>query len=484
MKILFEEWLPDRPSYQNPGLIQAKNTIPRAQGYSSLNNIQTFSGALTGACLGAFWLPDLSSTATNFAGDATKLYKYNNSTTAWADVSLGGGYSAATRWRFEKFGNRVIAVDIGQNPQYYDLATSSNFANLGGSPPKARYIATVRDFVVLGNITSLPYTVRWSAFNNSDLWTASLATQSDSQQLPGRGGAIQALVPGEYGVVFQQNSIWRMDYVGPPVVFKFDEVERGRGTPAPESVVWVGNLVFYYDWQGFHVFDGQSSQPIGNTRVDRWFQNNSGTVNSYSTMVGVADRKNSLIMWAFKSSDAQTYNDRIIMFNFATNKWSWGEVTTQYISERVAGEVDLDAVDAALGNPALGIDDPNNISMDSPFFGGDLNVQVFNAENKAGTFEGSALGATFETGDFSGDEFHMETQSIRPLVDAGTGAVRIAYRENLTNTATYTNTISLNRLGEACHRVNARYQRVELAITGGFDYCSGVEIRTRQAGRR
>ena len=118
MKILFEEWLPDRPSYENQGLIQAKNTIPRAQGYSSLNSLQTFSGALTGACLGAFWLPDLSGTATNFAGDATKLYKYNNATTAWADVSIGGGYTAATRWRFEKFGNRVIAVDIGQSPQY------------------------------------------------------------------------------------------------------------------------------------------------------------------------------------------------------------------------------------------------------------------------------------------------------------------------------------------------------------------------------
>ena len=122
--------------------------------------------------------------------------------------------------------------------------------------------------------------------------------------------------------------------------------------------------------------------------------------------------------------------------------------------------------------------------MDSPYFGGDLNIQAFDATNKAGTFEGSALVATFETGDFSGDENHMETRTVRPLVDAGTGSIRIAHRENLTNTATYTNTISLNRLGEACHRVNARYQRFELQITGGFDYCSGVEIRTRQAGRR
>jgi len=43
----------------------------------------------------------------------------------------------------------VLAVEANSAPQVFDLTSSSAFADLGGSPPQARYIAVVGRFRLL-----------------------------------------------------------------------------------------------------------------------------------------------------------------------------------------------------------------------------------------------------------------------------------------------------------------------------------------------
>jgi hypothetical protein len=194
----------------------------------------------------------------------------------------------------------------------------------------------------------------------------------------------------------------------------------------------------------------------------------------------VIDRQNQLVLWGFKSSSAQTNNDRLIIYNFATNRWSWGEVETQYMSERQTQALTLDQLDTPLPN---GID-IDSIAMDTQAFTTALNVQAFNSSNQACTFEGAALAAQLETREVMMDEHGTFTRTARPLVDSGTVTVAFGGRGSQAVTATYSNAVSLNRVGEACHRVNQRFQRFRLQITGGFDFAQGVEIRSRRAGRR
>src|ERR1700738_4768331 len=101
---------------------------------------------------------------------ATKLYQMNNTTFTWTDVSKGGGsYSSVPtgdQWQFAQFNNFVFAVQINTVPQVFDLTSSTAFADLGGSPPQARYIAVVNRFVVLSGLgSSTPYRVQWSGLN-------------------------------------------------------------------------------------------------------------------------------------------------------------------------------------------------------------------------------------------------------------------------------------------------------------------------------
>ena len=104
-----------------------------------------------------------------------------------------------------------------------------------------------------------PNRVWWSGINNATSWptigsAAAAQAQSDRQDFP-TGGWVQGItgaVGGADGVIFQDNAITRVTYTGPPTIFAFQEVDRSRGCIAPNSIVNVGDYVFYLSEDGFY----------------------------------------------------------------------------------------------------------------------------------------------------------------------------------------------------------------------------------------
>ena len=491
--IEFGEWLPDLPEYSNPGALIALNVVPQLQSYRGLNSLSSFTNALANVCLGAFWAQDDNNVVFNFAGDTDNLYQLTGGDT-WTNVNGASAPYAVDNWEFTKFGNRVIATGFQTDQQFWDLGVSAAFADLAGTPPRARRIATVRDFIMIGD-TDIngggggsnvgPNFVQWSGYNNSELWTPSLATQSDFQELFGRGGRVQRIVPGEFAVIFTEQSIFRADYVGPPIVFQFDEVERKKGTPAPNSVVWSGGLVWYYGWDGFYVFDGQRSQEISANRVSNWFAQNAAT-NALETMRGAVDRRNRLVIWAFRTSTSNAINNRLIIYNWAADKWSYAEVDTQILEEFVSPGFSLDELDG----PLPGGIDTDSIPVDSDqFAGGGLNIQAFDSLNQSATFDGTPLDATLDTKEISGpNNSRLYTNSVRPLVEAAgssTITVQVGTRNRLQDNTMFTLPKALNgQNGEATIRSNSRYQRYRVNVQNGFSHGNGVRTQSRINGGR
>ena len=472
----FGEWLPDLPEHENPGAIIARNVIPEIASYRSLNSPKAFTNALAKACLGTFWLQATDGTVFNFAGDANALYRLTDVT--WNDVSGPSAPYNADSWEFTKFGDRIIATSIGDPMQCFDVGVDTDFKDLPGTPPQAARIATIRDFVVVGDISGLgPHWIQWSGFNNSEIWKPSLATQSDRSELFGRGGRVMRIVPGEYGVLFQEHSIARMDYAGPPVVFQIDEVERKRGTPAPGSVIWSGRNVFYYGWDGFYHFDGTKSDPLSHNRVSRWFERNIAPP-ALKTMRGAVDRLNRLILWAFSTDGVTPYNNRLLIYNWAADKWAYAEIDTEVIDEYVSPGYTLDELDLVLGN----IDD-DSINVDSTTFqGGDINLQIFTPAHETATLSGDPLPATIDTKEISsGQGARIYCNSIEPMIESPEAPqvrVRVGSRNRLGETPIFSPAKGTNGInGEVSLRANARYMRFRAEIDGPFRHATGVSAR-------
>jgi hypothetical protein len=414
---------------------------------------------------------DAAGTVYNFAGDRTSLYELSGST--WNTVGTGYG---AVNWEFVKWGQRVITTAPNTNPQYFDLGVSTTFQDLPNAPQASR-VAVTRDFVVLAGLTTDPEVVKWSGFNNSEYWTPDLAFQSDEQVLRGRGGRIQRIVPGDVLTVFQEHSIWRAAYVGPPTLFRFDEVERGRGTPAPNSVCWTGQYIFYYGQDGFYSFTDQS-QPIGANRVDRWFAQEADQ-SVLDTMRGAVDRQNRLVMWGFKSTSSAPLNDRVIIYNWGADKWSYGEIDSQVISEYLTEGLTLEQAAVVFGANSDAI---NILSDSDAFAGGRLSLALFGDGNRLQVLSGVPLDYEIDTTEV-GENRRKMVRSVRPLVDGDT-SVCVMTRNRLRDQVSLGVPVPQNALGECPMNQDARYHRFRVKGSGSFTHAQGVEIDYRMSGRQ
>ena len=491
--IEFGDLQADLPSYQNSGALVVDNVLPLAKGYKSLAGFQALSGTgLNNAAVGLFTSFSASG-STNYAGDRSKLYQMDSSL-VFQDKSKAGGYNNSTTenardfWAFTQFGSNIIATNFADNIQKFTEGTSSAFSDLVAL--KAKYIAVIRDFVVAGytNESGTVYNqrVKWSGLNDSSTWTPSQATQSGFQDIVGSHGNIQAIVGGESaGVIFMEKAIYRMSYVGVPLVFQFDKIADNIGAFAPKSVASYGNLVFFLAQDGFYkLTGGQQLTPIGNGKVDNFFFDDLSS--NLDGITSAVDPNNSIVVWSYRGSGATgTTNNKLLIYNYAVDKWSTGSGQDLEFIASASQEAftTLESLDV------LGDLDNLPKSLDSYFYKeGIVGLAGFNSANKFGKFIANSLSATVDTTEFEGAKGKRSTLiECRPIVDGTTittVTVTPITRQSQLDTTSTGSAVNTNDTGTCPLRSTSRYHRIRVSVNGNFDTMSGVDIEARPEGGR
>jgi hypothetical protein len=491
----FAEWTPDLPALENPGSTVAKNVIPKRVGYGPLRAVSEITDAMNARMRGGIAVKDNSGSVLVYAGSASKLYSVSG--TAHTDRTTTGAASGGTgvyalgdfsNWKFSKWGEYCIAVAIEENPQVIGLG-GANFADLGGSPPKASSIAVINNFVVLGDVvesgTRYPNKVRWSAIDDHTDWAASATTQSDSQLLlsdeGSGGGAIMAVTGGEYGNVFMEATTWRMAYSGLPSVFEFSEVLPGVGTAAANSVTREGRLTHFLTTEGFcQLTDGYQPKWIGRDKIDDWF--NADFDASYpSRVIASSDPESALVYWIYPGQGhVDGAPNRILIYNWHSEKWSYGEIDMQWIFRSLSAGYTLDDLDSV--NSSIDAISP---SLDSKVWkGGTLEMAVYSNNHKKGTLGGTPLDGCIETAEVTGKGSRVYVNGVRPLVD-GTATVQIGTRNKMSEEPTYSTAVTPHAsTGIANMRSDARYQRIRVNTSGEFTEAIGVDLETKDSSYR
>lgn len=475
----FPEYRPDVAPINSSFCDTATNVVPSAMSYRPLASTTAYSGALGARCQGAVAIVDNGGNALNFAGDATKLYKL--STATWADVTGTPLTTPADEnVSFAKFGNLVIAVNGSNTPQSYNITSSSVFADLAGSPPAARYITVVRDFVVLGNVSGVPNAIQWSGFNNATQWTVG-ANQSDTQEFPD-GGWVQGIVGGDVMYVFQEKSIRRGTYVGGDLIFQFDEIAQNRGLAAPGSLAKVGDKTFFLDYDGFYVLAGDQVMPIGKERVDKTFFTSVNQSYLYRVQAAI-DPINSLVIWGYPSTSSSDGTlDSLLIYNWAIDRFSTGLLTSEYIYGSLGEGYTLEQLDA------FGTLETLPFSLDSRVWtGGSVSLGVFGADHELSYLTGANLEASLSTGEaalMNGRRAFVN--DTRPVVDSDAATVAVGVRERFADATVYTPESTMEVSGNCPVLASGRYGKARLTIPAGtsWSHASAIDLFVRDAGTR
>jgi hypothetical protein len=377
------------------------------------------------------------------------------------------------QWQFAQFNNLVFAVQINTAPQVFDLSSSAAFADLGGSPPQARYIAIVNRFVVLSGLSGNFTRIQWSGLNATTTWTSGV-NSSDYQDLPD-GGFVRGVAGGEYGLITQDAALRRMIFApGSPVIFQIERVSEEKGILAPLSLTRSGDRVFFIGSDGFKmVAPGSYPVPVGKERIDRFFAGDVDTAN-LQLCIGASDPKQSRVYVAYKSLAGQAgLFDKILCYDWALDKFSLIVASGEYLTSLARPGLtlqNLDTISGSLDALSFSLDDVSTAALSQ--------LSCVDSAHRVGFFSGGNLEATLDTPDQAlGDSARVRVRGIRPVTDAPVCYGSVSARANLQSAPFYSAEVAIDGRGTITANVATRSARARLRIPAGttWSYAQGFE---------
>lgn len=487
--IPFPEWTPDAADLGSSGAITVTNAVPSRDGYQPFKALSVISEALAARPIGAIEAFDITGVSYQYVGDAGNLYELDADNLTWTEVSkTATTYTTAATdtWEFARWENKILATNFAESPQQITMG-DANFTDLTAAL-KARHIAVIGDFIVFGNTYDAsdgnrPNRVRWSAQGDETDYTVSASTLSDFRDLT-TGGAVQKIMGGEIGIIVSERSVFRMSYIGAPVVFQIDEVLPDIGTSAPGTVCRLGDNVYFLSAQGFVeiVGNGTGVNYIGAGKVDRFFLDDLDP-DYLHRMSCLADPTTNRIAWAYPgSSNSGGTPNKIIIYDRTFAKWSLVEENVELLLRSTGLSVTLDELDA-LGYTSI---DAMDVSLDSAQLKGAANqFGAFDSSYRLGFFRGLSKTATLVTQETELNAgVNTQINAFRPLVDKGAVTARVGYRRRLSDDVTWSSSLTQSSSGRFTVRANSRFHRFELTVTGNnWTDALGVIVDPKDAPR-
>jgi hypothetical protein len=486
-------YAPDIASVDASVSALATNVIPRADGYAPVMSPVGLSAPLPDNCRGAIQiLSPAYGFPVYFAGTRTKLYKFNNGTSAWDDVSKAGatyGVPPGDYWSFAAYGDRLVATCLGTTVQVINIDTGRKFEDLGGKPPRARHLGIVSEFLVLAGLASDPNAVQWSDLGDITYWQPGVKTgghTSDLQIFPD-GGSVTGFAGGEFGLVFQESKIRRMVFSpGSVEVFDFSVLEENRGSVAPWSLMKVGARVFFLDREGFFVFTGGASTPIGAERVNRFFASRLDP-NAIASTVAIRDATGPRVLFAYRVKGADpadaTLLSEALLYDWLLDRWTFINVPIRYGLAAATPAFSVDNISGSL-------DDPGQKSLDDPSYAGGVPVLgVITADNRLSILSGPALEAQMETAEaMLSRPNRAYVRGLRADTDADDWRVQVGTRETLrqADPVRFRDETAPNFERFAPCHASGRYHRARLRVPAGtaWSYASAIEPDAGSEGVR
>lgn len=470
----YGELLSDLPDYQNQGLIIADGVYAIQNGYAPMRSFEpSTNGMLSGTCLGA-GVYRRQSDVYVFAANDTDIYRYQPA--GYSSLVTGLASAAVGGVNFQPYRELMLATNGNDPILKFDPSAPTVMTDLGGTPPTARYLATVGGFVVAGHIDGDELSLAWSDNGDPETWTPG---SGDAGEITfAAGGAIAGLVGGDYGVIYQENKVSRMTQTFDATVWQFDDIAKDVGCDIPKSLAAWNNISFFHSQRGFMMCDGTSLIPIGEEKIDRTFASISSR-DYIDSVSAVVDPRNSLyiIMAPSASPAAQAY-----IYNYSLRRWSTAPISAEVLFSALAQPITLEDLDAIYGNL-----DAIPISLDSAAFkGGTSLLMLFDGSHRLGTLSGAPVAATFKPGlsDMVPDR-QTRLRWIRPITDATQVTVSVKGTDSLDTDVTETLYASRGPRGVYRVRENWNLLSIGLRIAAGdsWTFAQGFSADGAQGGR-
>jgi hypothetical protein len=257
--------------------------------------------------------------ATNFSGFGSAV----NASTVILEPGL---------WSLDNFGQVLVAnIANGKTftwnsgaatPLLNRASTTTSGFETSNNPTASRVTLispTTRHLIHFGTETTIGTTttqddmfIRFSDQENINIYSPSATNSAGTQRLQDGTKIVGALKAKEVILIWTDNALYTMKFIGAPFTFSFEQVGTNCGLIGKNAVVEIDGAAFWLSPNGFFLFDGTvKSLPCS---VEDFVFTNFDTTKGQQVAAGLNNLFTEVV-WYYPSSTA-TFNDKYVVYNY------------------------------------------------------------------------------------------------------------------------------------------------------------------------
>lgn len=247
-----------------------------------------------------------------------------------------------TDWTLDNYGSLLVAVPTGGPVYIYDPTSGSSVATIIPTGPAVNAGAFVampeRQIVTWGSTfdgIQDPLLIRYSDVGDLTTWVGTTVNQAGSYRIPRGSKIVGALQAQQQGLFWTDLALWAMQYVGPPLVYGWNEIGVGCGLISPKAATVMSGVAYWMSQSQFFKYAGGGVEPILCPIWDVIFQD-LDTANLNLIRVAPNSRFNE-VAWYYPTTDV-TNPIKYAKYNIGLNTWDFGTLSrTAWINQSVLG---------------------------------------------------------------------------------------------------------------------------------------------------
>ena len=307
-----------------------ENSVEKFLGHSN-----AFSGEMESPIVQPYWLTSIRQDTDMYVVYAGENKVYATDGATHFDMTrTTGDYSMNTSkgWTGGVMGGIVFLNNGVDAPQSWvgPASLTTKLTDLPNWPSGAlcQSMRSFKQFMIAmdytnGSGTSYPRLVKWStgaSFNAVPTsWDETDATldAGEYELADTSGRVIDGAELRDTFVIYKEDSIWGMQFVGPPFVFRFYKISETTGALSRRCMVEINNGHFVFGVNDCYINDGQNLTSVLNQRMRREVFNNLNTTNFERCFVVPYFQKSEV--WACYPDRTSDYANRALVWNWTDN---------------------------------------------------------------------------------------------------------------------------------------------------------------------
>ena len=271
-------------------------------------------------------------------GPAEQSYGYGWGTDTWGAGGWGEASSAQDvilepgLWSLDNFGQVLVATiangktftwNAGAvNPLTVRASTSTSGFSTSANPtasrltlvsPTTRHLCHFGTETVIGDSdTQDDMFIRFSDIENINDYTQTAINAAGSFRLQDGTRIVGALKAKETILVWTDNALYTMKYIGAPYTFGFEQVGTNCGLIGKNAVIEIDGAAYWMSNNGFFLFDGTvKSMPCS---VEDYVYDQLDTTKGQQIYAGI-DNLHTEVIWYYTSTSSD-FNDQYVIYNY------------------------------------------------------------------------------------------------------------------------------------------------------------------------